>query len=106
MITPKQLEAFIAKTFQSVWSIEILRFLSDNHEQSFRGDDLISTLRLSHAIVHPSVQDLMSAGLVVVDEKGAVAFDSANQAHLVRAAIDLYVRSPDKVRRLIITRHL
>jgi hypothetical protein len=50
------------------------------------------------------VQNLAVAGLAVVDGAGKVAYHESpgEGAALVKAAIALYARSPDKVRRLIV----
>ena len=58
----------------------------------------------SDAVVSQSVGNLTAAGLAVIDgdEKVALHDASAEQVDLVRAAIDFYARSPDKVRRLIV----
>ncbi|KRA79723.1 MarR family transcriptional regulator [Altererythrobacter sp. Root672] len=106
MTNQEQLEAFIGRTFRSVWALEILRFLSDNDGRSFRGEDLISTLHLSQAVVKRSIIDLMAAGLVTVDERGLIAFGTDHQSEFVNAAIDLYVRSPNKVRRVIVAQQM
>jgi hypothetical protein len=99
-----QLTSFIANSFRSVWALELLRYLAENPHASHSSDELIAALRASDAVVSQSVQNLAAAGLAVVDEAGRVAFHegSAAQAALVKAAIDLYGRSPDQVRRLIV----
>jgi DNA-binding transcriptional ArsR family regulator len=98
------LESFIGNSFRSVWAIEVLQFLADHNESSFSAEELITALRVSDAVVSQSVENLSAAGLAIVDGDGRIALHRGNedQARLVDAAIDLYQKSPDKVRRLIV----
>jgi DNA-binding IclR family transcriptional regulator len=98
------LESFIGNSFRSVWALEVLQYLVDNPQASFSAAELISALRVSDAVVSQSVENLSAAGLAVLDNDGRVGLHegSGGQGQLVRAAIDLYRKSPDKVRRLIV----
>ena len=98
------LESFIGNSFRSVWALEVLQFLADHPDSSFSAAELIATLRVSDAVVTQSVENLSAAGLAIVDSEGRVASHqgSPEQNALVRAAIDFYRKSPDKVRRLIV----
>ncbi|HEX7711352.1 MAG TPA: hypothetical protein VF418_10495 [Sphingomonadaceae bacterium] len=98
------LESFIGNSFRSVWALEVLKFLVENPQRSFSSDELITSLRVSEAVVSQSVGNLLAAGFVIVDGEGRVQLHHASerQSALVRSAIDLYLRSPDKVRRLIV----
>jgi hypothetical protein len=98
------LESFIGNSFRSVWALEVLQHLVAHPAARFTADELIVELRISDAVVSQSVENLSAAGLVVVDGDGRVALhqSSEDQAGLVRAAINLYRKSPDKVRRLIV----
>lgn len=98
------LESFIGNSFRSVWALEVLKFLVENPHSSFSSDQLITALRVSDAVVSQSVGNLLAAGLVIVDGESGVQLHDAGeeQSALVRSAIDLYLRSPDKVRRLIV----
>lgn len=104
MADRKSLESFIASAFRSVWSLELLRYLADRPDTRFTPDELIAALRASDAVVSQSVDNLAAAGLALVDGEGKVALHagSPEQAGLIRAAIDFYATSPDKVRRLIV----
>nr|WP_166174779.1 hypothetical protein [Altererythrobacter segetis] len=104
MADQKQLESFIGNSFRSVWALEVLQYLAINPAAKFSPDELITALRISDAVVSQSVENLSAAGLAVVDGKGRVALHEGNgeQQRLVRQAIDLYQKSPDKVRRLIV----
>lgn len=104
MADQKYLESFIGNSFRSVWSLEVLQFLTEHPEASFTSEELIAALRVSDAVVSQSVDNLAAAGLAVVDNQGRVEFlaSTPKQAELVREAIDFFRRSPDKVRRLIV----
>lgn len=100
----KDLESFIGNSFRSVWALELLKYLAENSGIYHAPDALIAVLRASEAVVSQSVQNLAAAGLAVVDGEGRVAYieGTSELADLVEAAIALYARSPDKVRRLIV----
>ena len=98
------IESFIANSFRSVWALDLLKYLAANPGKFYSSEELIAVLRASDAVVSQSVENLSVAGLAVVDGEDRVALHegSAEQAALVRGAIDFYGRSPDKVRRLIV----
>jgi DNA-binding transcriptional ArsR family regulator len=98
------LESFIGNGFRSVWALEVLKFLVENPAHPFSAQELIAALRVSDAVVSQSVENLLAAGLVIVDGEGRVELHQggAAQSRLVRSAVELYQRSPDKVRRLIV----
>jgi len=98
------LESFIGNSFRSVWALEVLRFLVEHSGRAFPAEELITALRVSDAVVSQSVGNLLAAGLVVVDGENRVELHEggAKQAALIASAVELYQRSPDKVRRLIV----
>ena len=98
------LESFIGNSFRSVWALEVLQFLVERPTASFSSEELISALRVSSAVISQSVGNLLAAGLVMVDGEGRISLHAVKEDDLalVRAAIDFYQRSPDKVRRLIV----
>ncbi len=98
------LESFIGNSFRSVWALEVLQYLAENPGSSFSAAELIAALRVSDAVVAQSVENLTAAGLAVVDNEGRIALHRGTEAEaqLVQAAIDLFRKSPDKVRRLIV----
>jgi DNA-binding IclR family transcriptional regulator len=104
MAKQDQIESFIGNSFRSVWALEVLQHLVANPAMRFSAEELISTLRVSEAVVSQSVENLSAAGLAMVDGEGRVALHDGNpeQARLVREAIDFYRKIPDKVRRLIV----
>src|SRR5687767_8276865 len=100
----KELDSFIGTSFRSVWALELLKYLAENPGTYHTSDELIAVLRASEAVVSQSVQNLTAAGLAVVDDQGRVAYleGPGEGPGLVKAAIALYGRSPDMVRRLIV----
>jgi hypothetical protein len=99
-----ELDSFIGNSFRSVWALELLKYLAENPGTYHTPDELIAVLRASEAVVSQSVRNLSAAGLAVVDDAGRAAYHegSVEGTALVKAAIALYARSPDKVRRLIV----
>ncbi len=103
---PSKLEVsqFITDTFRSVWALEVLCFLRRNRERGISPGELIAGLRGSDLVVSQSVDALLTAGLVVVEQDGSVRYGpaSAELAQLVDDTAALYSKSPDAVRRLIV----
>jgi len=106
MADQQTLESFIGNSFRSVWALEVLQFLVDHPDVAFSPEELISALRVSDAVVSQSVDNLSAAGLAMVDREGRVSLlrGSDESSRLVRQAVELYQKSPDKVRRLIVAR--
>jgi DNA-binding IclR family transcriptional regulator len=104
MADQTQLESFIGNSFRSVWALEVLQYLVEHPAGKFSADELIVALRISDAVVSQSVDNLSAAGLAVVDGDSRISLHQGDAEHtrLVRAAIDFYQKSPDKVRRLIV----
>jgi DNA-binding MarR family transcriptional regulator len=99
-----ELESFVASSFRSVWAIEVLTYLAEHAGTAFSAEELIARLRVSDAVISQSIDNLSAAGLALVGSGGRVEIYQANdeQLELVRAAIDFYRKSPNKVRRLIV----
>ena len=104
MTSQNHLESFIGNSFRSVWAIEVLQFLVDHPDSKFSPEELNAALRVSDAVVSQSVGNLSAAGLAVVDDDGRISLYKGSRTHreIVNEAIDLYRKSPDKVRRLIV----
>lgn len=98
-----EVQSFIRAAFRSVWSLELLIFLRKGKDRAWPREEIVAGLRASDSIVANSVDALMAAGLVAVEE-GAVRYlpASADLDRLVAAAEAYYARSPDAVRRLIV----
>lgn len=105
MTSKEELSSFIRATFRSVWSLELLLHLSDNKDRSWSRDDLVTALRASDLIVSQSLESLLAAGLISIDEEGCARYSpaSADLERLAVAAKKRYAKSPDAVRRLIIS---
>jgi len=106
MADETQLESFIAGSFRSVWALEVLRFLASQPDITFMPGEMIERLRVSDAVIAQSVASLAAAGLIMIDSAGRIGFHPGSDQRLamVQAAIDLYDKSPDKVRRMIVAR--
>ena len=64
---------------------------------------LVGALRASDSIISSSLDSLIAAGLVAVDESGArYAPAAADLAEFTTAAESLYAKSPGAVRRMIV----
>ncbi len=95
--------SFIRSSFRSVWMLELLCVLRAFRGREFGARELVERLRASDLIVRQSLDALLAAGLVLVEE-GRVRYAPANPEldALVAAAEDLYARRPDMVRRTIV----
>jgi hypothetical protein len=99
-----EIETFIGSSFRSIWSLDLVQFLNTQPENSYSKEELITALRASDAVISQSIASLAAAGLVLVDQdriKLHIADDRFRE--LIGSAIELYAKSPDKVRRLIIS---
>ncbi len=95
---------FITETFRSVWALEVLCFLRRNRERGISPIELIAGLRGSDLVVSQSVDALLAAGLVLVEQDGGVRYSpvTLELEHLVDQTCALYAKSPDAVRRMIV----
>jgi hypothetical protein len=105
MAFDEDLTAFIRSTFRSVWSLELLLFLTDHADRSWSRSELVEATRSSDLIVAQSLDGLIAAGVVSITADGCVrhAPASADIAAMVESTKLLYGRSPNSVRRLIIS---
>ena len=96
---------FIRSTFRSVWTLELLFFLQANAERSWSHGEMVRALRGSDLVVSRGVEALVAAGLVLQDKDGRAGYHpvSADIEASVVAARELYTKSPDIVRRTIVT---
>ena len=96
---------FIRTSFQSVWALELLCFLRQKEGKSLSRAEMVAGLRGSELVITQSVDSLVRAGLVAADADGAARFAPANDrlAALAGEAEARYVKSPDAVRRLIVS---
>lgn len=103
MTSHEDVSRFIASSFRSVWSLELLLLLK-SERRPWTSDELVSTLRASDLVVAQGLDSLVAAGLVSCDEGGATYMPvSPSVADLVDRAAALYAVKPDAVRRVIVT---
>jgi hypothetical protein len=97
--------SFIGSGFRSVWALEVLRFLARCEEEAHSPEELIAELRVSNSVITQSLAQLEAVALVVTEESGAIRFQPASEElrTLATAAIELYERRPDLVRRTIVS---
>ena len=99
-----EIETFIGGSFRSIWSLDLVQFLYANPQESYSKDQLIAALRASDSVVSQSISSLAAAGLILVDRETVRLHIADDQSRgLIEGAIQLYAKSPDKVRRLIIS---
>ena len=105
MPSKSDITAFIQATFPSVWALELLCFLRQKAGQSLSRAEMVAGLRGSELVITQSVESLVRAGLVTTDADGAARYAPANAGLGERAAETeaLYAKSPDAVRRLIVS---
>jgi hypothetical protein len=101
----QELSSFIRSTFRSVWALELLCFLKKHRDRAWPQSDLVVALRGSELVVSQSVESLLAAGLVVVEDGQLVRYQPTSDAvdSLASAAESLYASRPDAVRRIIVT---
>lgn len=107
MVSQQEVEAFIGSSFRSVWALELLRLLlADDHGHSQA--ELVQAMRSSDAVVAQSLATLVAVGLVLVDGNEKVRINRADSrtTELIEATVELYRKSPDRVRRLIVSSSL
>lgn len=105
MTSKQELSGFIRSTFASVWSLELLLFLRAHRERAWPPAELVTALRGSELLVARSLQSLFAAGLVDLGDDGAVRYGAASPDldRAMDAVAAEYARSPDAVRRTIIS---
>lgn len=96
---------FIRSSFRSVWSLELLLYLKRESDRAWSAEELVAALRGSDLIVAQSLDYLLAAGLISVDQDGCAHYQpaSVHLESLVSETEALYARSPDAVRRMIIS---
>lgn len=86
-----------------MWALELLLILK-RENRTWPSSELVSTMRASELVVSKALDELMSAGLLSVDEKGAAYMPiNDDMAVCVDALEQLYAARPDAVRRAIIS---
>ena len=105
MPTEDEVSSFIGATFKSVWALELLCYLRTHRERSLSHEEMVTGLRGSDLVVSQSVDSLAAAGLILVEADGSARYAPSNPDldALVEATESLYGKSPDAVRRMIVS---
>lgn len=105
MPSRQEVSSFIRATFRSVWALELLCFLRQNRGRSLTHQEMVTGLRGSDLVVSQGVESLTAAGLVLIEEDGSARYGPASDAldKLVERTEALYAKSPDAVRRMIVS---
>jgi hypothetical protein len=105
MASQQEVSSFIAATFRSVWALELLCLLRQNRERALSRGEMVAGLRGSDLVVSQSVESLSAAGLVLAEADGATRYSPASGQldRMAEQAEALYRKSPDAVRRTIIS---
>ena len=105
MPSEQDIESFIRATFRSVWALELLCFLRQNRERSLSHEEMVAGLRGSDLVVTQSVESLAAAGLVLNEADGSARYSPTDPEldGLVDGSEALYGKSPDAVRRMIVS---
>jgi len=96
---------FIQSSFRSVWDLELLAHLRNDPARPQLPAQIVADLRASEVVVTNSVATLLSAALIVVEPDGGARYAPATEEldAQCQAVLDLYRRSPDAVRRTIVS---
>lgn len=97
--------AFIRASFRSVWDLELLCHLRRTPDENQHPGSLVTGLRASEVVVANSLSALLAAGLIVAEADSSVRYAPASPdlGRLAEQAETLYRRTPDAVRRMIVT---
>lgn len=101
----EEVAAFIRSSFRSVWDLEMLCYLRRSPDRDQSPATLVAGLRASDQVVANSIAALLAAGLIVQEPDQSVRYApaSADLVRLSEQADALYARSPDAIRRMIVT---
>jgi hypothetical protein len=99
----EDLHRFIESSFRSVWALELLLILK-GEQRSWPSCELVSTMRASELVVSRALDTLVSAGLVSVDEAGAMYMPINDRVAKCADELEqVYAARPDAVRRAIVS---
>ena len=104
MPSQEQVESFIRSTFRSVWALELLKLLRANGDRSLTHEQMVAGLRASDLVVKQNVETLATVGLVLLEADGSARYNplSEDLDILADQTEQIYAKSPDAVRRLIV----
>lgn len=105
MPSEQDIDSFIRASFRSVWALELLCYLRQNRDRSLSHGEMVTGLRGSDLVVAQSVESLAAAGLILVEADGSARYAPASDDldDLVAGTETLYGKSPDAVRRMIVS---
>jgi hypothetical protein len=105
MPSEQEVSNFIQATFRSAWALELLCFLTKHRDRSLSHAEMVTGLRGSDLVVTQSVESLAAAGLILVEEDESARYSpmTPELERLVAAAEAMYAKSPDAVRRMIVS---
>lgn len=105
MPSSQALASFIRSTFRSVWALELLLMLANDGSRSWSQSDLVAALRASELVVTRALDELAAAGLILIEQDMRVRFGpvSDHLRTMTDQTREFYARSPDKVRRIIVS---
>lgn len=93
---------FIAATFPSVWTLELLLALK-RERRLWSREELVAALRASELVVSRALDALIAAGLASIDKNGVIYLPVNREVEeCVDRAEQLYRTRPNAVRRSII----
>ena len=93
---------FIAASFPSVWTLEVLLALK-RENRAWPLTDLVTKLRASDLVVSKAIDALLAAGLVSIEDDDAIYLPvNPDVADCVERVEQLYRTRPNMVRRAII----
>jgi len=95
---------FAGALFRSVWALELLLALK-RRERSWQAADIIKELRGSRVVVTESLNNLITAGLVIRHDDGGYRYrtGSGSADEMVSELERLYTEKPTVVVRKIVT---
>lgn len=94
---------FVASSFRSVWSLELL-LLMKREPRVWSRAELITALRGSELVVSNALDSLVAAGLASLEQGGALYMPVNKEvANCVDQLEQLYAARPDAVRRAIVS---
>jgi DNA-binding FadR family transcriptional regulator len=105
MPAKQDVSSFIGATFRSVWALELLCYLRQNRDRSLTHSEMVQGLRGSDLVVTQSLSALEASGLILSEPGGGARYAPASPDldALAEKTQALYGKSPDAVRRLIVS---
>lgn len=94
----------VESSFGSVWALELLLVLYSQRDRVWSPEELVRELRSSEVVVAQSIENLITCGLVLVEDGGRVRYGPASKAQdkLVKELEEEYRKKPAAIRRMII----